>query len=85
MMTILQMIKQYSPENVELEPKLQPFTPDYIPCIADIDPMIKVAMPTTIQGEPLKEGFETLKTLGLAMIDEPNSIQSDPAGIPSFM
>jgi intraflagellar transport protein 46 len=43
MKTLMKMIDAYKPENFEMEPKLQPFTPDYIPCIGDIDPMIKVA------------------------------------------
>jgi intraflagellar transport protein 46 len=42
MKALLKMIEAYRPENFELEPQLQPFTPDYIPCIGDIDPMIKV-------------------------------------------
>lgn len=43
MKKIIAMISEFSPEHVEAEYKLQPFIPDYIPSIGDIDPMIKVA------------------------------------------
>jgi hypothetical protein len=39
---LLKMIEGYSPEHFELEPHLKLFIPDYIPCIGDIDPIIKV-------------------------------------------
>jgi hypothetical protein len=39
---LLKMIAAYAPENIELETKLHPFVPEYIPCIGDIDPMLKV-------------------------------------------
>jgi intraflagellar transport protein 46 len=42
MKKILSMIQEFTPENTELETKLQSFIPEYIPCIGDIDPMIKV-------------------------------------------
>lgn len=80
MQNLLAMIKAYSPENIELEPKLNCFTPEFIPCIGDIDPMIKIPMPKSIRGNPLDSKLAPMKELGLVMLDEPNSIQSDPAG-----
>ena len=37
---------RYTPQTVELDYKLKPFIPDYIPCIGDIDAFIKVCIPT---------------------------------------
>ncbi|KAJ3274799.1 Intraflagellar transport protein 46 [Terramyces sp. JEL0728] len=68
MKTLIDMIGLFHPESVELEPSLCPFLPDYIPCIGDIDPIIKIPKPN---GE--------LKSLGLEILDEPNAMQSDPA------
>jgi hypothetical protein len=66
---LLLMIKSYQPEELELESKLFPFIPGYIPSAGDIDPMIKISS----TGDHDK--------IGLIMIDEPSSVQSNPAGI----
>lgn len=34
---------RYTPQNIELEYKLKPFIPDYIPAVGDIDAFIKVS------------------------------------------
>jgi len=39
---LFQHIRRYSPQNIELDLKLKPFIPDYIPAIGDIDAFIKV-------------------------------------------
>lgn len=36
---------RYKPHNIELETKLKPFIPDYIPAIGGIDEFIKVPRP----------------------------------------
>lgn len=36
---------RYKPHNIELETKLKPFIPDYIPSIGGIDEFIKVPRP----------------------------------------
>ncbi|KAJ3312778.1 Intraflagellar transport protein 46 [Boothiomyces sp. JEL0838] len=68
MKSLIDMISLFHPETIELEPTLCPFLPEYIPCIGDIDPIIKIPKPN---GE--------LKSLGLEVLDEPNALQSDPA------
>ena len=68
--SLLDSILCYQPDIISLEPKLIPFIPDYIPAIGDIDPQIRVlANRSTLNAE-----------IGLAVLDEPCSIQSDPAG-----
>lgn len=35
-------IPRYTPQSIELEHKLKPFIPDFIPAVGDIDAFIKV-------------------------------------------
>mmetsp|Transcript_2973 Transcript_2973/g.4144 ORF Transcript_2973/g.4144 Transcript_2973/m.4144 type:complete len:374 (+) Transcript_2973:27-1148(+) len=60
-------IGRYKPNDIELETKLQPFIPDFIPAVGEIDPFIKVPPP---DGKP--------DDLGLVLLDEPAAHQSDP-------
>mgnify|MGYP001797614235 CR=1 FL=1 len=36
-------IGRYKPHNIELETRLKPFVPEYIPAVGDIDEFLKVA------------------------------------------
>jgi len=60
-------IGRYKPHDVELDTKLRPFIPDYIPAVGDIDPFLKVPRPD-----------ESKELLGLTELDEPAAHQSDP-------
>lgn len=64
---IFKYIERYHPQNIELGFKLRPFIPDYIPSIGDIDAFLKVPRP---------DARDDL--LGLVVVDEPSSNQSDP-------
>eukprot|EP00794_Sanderia_malayensis_P010950 gene10950-12111_t len=64
---LFQYITRYTPQNVELEHKLRPFIPDYIPAVGDIDAFLKVIRPEN-----------KVEVLGLHVIDEPCAKQSDP-------
>ena len=64
---IFKFIERYQPQNIELEFRLKPFIPEYIPCIGDIDAFIKVPRP---DGK--------LENLGFTVVDEPSSKQTDP-------
>ncbi|KAM9217134.1 intraflagellar transport protein 46 homolog [Leptosomus discolor] len=64
---LFEYIKRYTPKVVEIEPKLQPFIPDFIPAVGDIDAFLKVPRP---DGKP--------DNLGLLVLDEPSTKQSDP-------
>lgn len=37
-------ITRYTPQSIELEYRLRPYIPDYIPAVGDIDAFIKVVM-----------------------------------------
>ncbi|CAF0884891.1 unnamed protein product [Rotaria sp. Silwood1] len=64
---IFKYIEKYQPQDITLETKLKPFIPDYVPSIGDIDAFLKVPRPDG------KEDY-----LGLVVVDEPSSKQSDP-------
>ncbi|KAL1503466.1 hypothetical protein AB1Y20_011950 [Prymnesium parvum] len=64
---LFQYIGRYKPHAIELETKMRPFIPDYIPAVGDIDSFVKVPRP---DGKP--------DLLGLAVMDEPAATQSDP-------
>ena len=58
---------RFQPQDIILETKLKPFIPEYVPAIGDIDAFLKVPRP---------DGKED--ALGLIVLDEPSSKQSDP-------
>ncbi|XP_074383966.1 intraflagellar transport protein 46 homolog isoform X2 [Zonotrichia albicollis] len=64
---LFEYIKRYTPKTIEIEHKLQPFIPDFIPAVGDIDAFLKVPRP---DGKP--------DNLGLLVLDEPSTKQSDP-------
>mmetsp|Transcript_35587 Transcript_35587/g.79051 ORF Transcript_35587/g.79051 Transcript_35587/m.79051 type:complete len:409 (+) Transcript_35587:180-1406(+) len=64
---LFKYIGRYKPHNIDLETKLKPFIPDYIPSVGGIDEFIKVPRP---DGKP--------DFLGLKVLDEPAARQSDP-------
>lgn len=59
-------ILRYTPQTIELEHKLKPFIPDFIPAVGDIDAFVKVSRPDS---KP--------EILGLTVLDEPSAKQSD--------
>jgi intraflagellar transport protein 46 len=61
-------ITRYTPQSVDLEFRLKPFVPDFIPAVGDIDAFIKVPRPDEVE-----DGA------GLIYLDEPSGKQSDPA------
>uniref|UniRef100_A0A8C4J7Q0 Intraflagellar transport protein 46 homolog n=1 Tax=Dromaius novaehollandiae TaxID=8790 RepID=A0A8C4J7Q0_DRONO len=64
---LFEYIRRYTPQVIEIEHKLQPFIPDFIPAVGDIDAFLKVPRP---DGKP--------DNLGLLVLDEPSTKQSDP-------
>eukprot|EP00035_Acanthoeca_spectabilis_P021794 m.440245 g.440245 ORF g.440245 m.440245 type:complete len:381 (+) comp18493_c0_seq1:80-1222(+) len=68
---LFEYIGAFAPTRTAIETQLDPFIPDYIPAVGDIDAMIKVAPPERIDGVDV--------SLGLTVIDEPCAAQSDPS------
>ncbi|KAJ3126941.1 Intraflagellar transport protein 46 [Nowakowskiella sp. JEL0407] len=65
---LLMYITKYKPHEMDLEPELKPFIPEYIPSIGDIDAFIKIPQPNLI-----------LDAIGLQFLDEPSGHQTDPS------
>ena len=70
---LLPFISAYKPVDIELDTKFLPFIPDYIPAIGEIDAFLKPEPP-----QPLGVGLESL---GLTVVDEPCSRQSDVSAL----
>ncbi|KAF8773092.1 intraflagellar transport protein 46 homolog isoform X2 [Argiope bruennichi] len=67
MKELFQYITRYTPQNIDLDTKLRPFIPEFIPAVGDIDAFIKVPRPDNVMDK-----------LGLVVLDEPCAKQSDP-------
>jgi intraflagellar transport protein 46 len=65
---LFQNITRYTPQNIELDYKLRPFIPDFIPAVGDIDAFLKI---------PCPDGKSD--SIGLTVLDEPCAKQSEPA------
>ncbi|KAJ3152406.1 Intraflagellar transport protein 46 [Geranomyces michiganensis] len=76
-------IDAYTPLETELPNALQPFVPDYMPSIGDIDPMLKPAPPAPPPlprtGAAAASAAAPPPNLGIAVLDEPRLAQTDPA------
>ncbi|XP_028168677.1 intraflagellar transport protein 46 homolog [Ostrinia furnacalis] len=81
MENIFQYIMKYTPQKIDIEFKLQPFVPEYVPAVGDIDAFIKVATPAcNVRAQPLADHvLEHIDNLGLTVLDEPAAEQSDSA------
>lgn len=60
-------IGRHKPADIELDTKMKPFIPDFIPAIGEIDAFLKVPAPDDKKDD-----------LGLVTLDEPAAQQSDP-------
>lgn len=65
---LFQYISRYHPHDVELETRLKPFVPDYVPAVGEVDAFLKVPRP---------DGAEEM--LGLYLLDEPAINPVDPS------
>ncbi|XP_037958543.1 intraflagellar transport protein 46 homolog [Teleopsis dalmanni] len=72
-------ILKYTPQSIETHYLLQPFIPEYVPAVGDVDAFLKVTVPTLPQPHRLQEINEHLSRLGLHFLDEPSGEQSEPS------
>lgn len=79
---LFQYITKYSPQIIELQRKLKPFIPEYVPAVGDIDAFIKVQHPKSIDDIDVaaqsSQSTDNTVALGLFVLDEPCINQSDP-------
>lgn len=57
---LFEYIQRYKPQKVELDAKIKPFIPDYIPAVGEVDAFLKMPKP---------DG--TKEDLGISVLDEP--------------
>lgn len=69
-------IFRYSPQKVEIDYVLQPFIPEFIPSVGDIDAFLKVLPPKLLNEKSTI--LSHVDKLGLEILDEPSGQQSDP-------
>jgi len=43
---LFEYIQRYKPQKIELETKIKPFVPEYMPAIGEVDAFLKMAKPT---------------------------------------
>jgi intraflagellar transport protein 46 len=74
---IMSYIPKFSPQNVEIDYKLQVFIPEFFPSVGDIDAFLKVVTPQPLKAID-KSQLVGLNRLGLEVLDEPGE-QSEEA------
>ncbi|XP_072929692.1 intraflagellar transport protein 46 homolog [Epargyreus clarus] len=81
MENIFQYIMKYTPQKIDIELRLQPFVPEYMPAVGDTDAFLKVSTPACgARGLPLADAaLDHIDNLGLTVLDEPSAEQSDSA------
>ncbi|XP_037825930.1 intraflagellar transport protein 46 homolog [Lucilia sericata] len=72
-------ILKYTPQHIETPYHLQPFIPEYVPAVGDVDAFLKVTEPPLLKPQRSKEMQEHLQKLGLYFLDEPSGTQSEPS------
>ncbi|EGF81860.1 hypothetical protein BATDEDRAFT_87277 [Batrachochytrium dendrobatidis JAM81] len=79
---ILKFINDYTPQHVDsiVMPYLKCQIPDYIAAIGNTDPFLKMDLETTTKKD-IKTIPKPSKILGLQILDEPSSKQSQSAGM----
>ncbi|CAH8490970.1 unnamed protein product [Heterobilharzia americana] len=68
---MFQYIQRYTPQTVELETKLKPFIPDYMPAVGDIDAFLKIPRPDGKPDYLALSKQTTLKQVAVRSIENP--------------
>ncbi|EDV54771.1 intraflagellar transport protein 46 homolog isoform X2 [Drosophila erecta] len=72
-------IVKYTPQTIDTPFHLQPFIPEFVPAVGDVDALLKVQAPPLLQPQRQKELNDHLEKLGLWLLDEPSGAQSEPS------
>uniref|UniRef100_A0A1I8MRR0 Intraflagellar transport protein 46 homolog n=1 Tax=Musca domestica TaxID=7370 RepID=A0A1I8MRR0_MUSDO len=72
-------ILKYIPQHIETAYHLQPFIPDFVPAVGDVDAFLRVTGPPMLNPQRSREVEEHLDKLGLYFLDEPSGTQSEPS------
>ncbi|XP_033250105.1 intraflagellar transport protein 46 homolog [Drosophila miranda] len=76
---IFPYILKYTPQTIDTPYHLQPFIPEFVPAVGDVDALLKVQAPPLLQPQRQRELDEHLERLGLWLLDEPSGTQSEPS------
>jgi intraflagellar transport protein 46 len=63
---LFEYIQRYKPQKIDLDTKLKPFIPDYLPCVGEVDSFLKMPKPDNSRED-----------LGINVLDEPALNQYD--------
>ncbi|KAH8413388.1 hypothetical protein KR009_010502 [Drosophila setifemur] len=72
-------ILKYTPQTIDTPFHLQPFIPEFVPAVGDVDALLKVQAPPLLQAQRQREMDDHLGKLGLWLLDEPSGTQSEPS------
>ncbi|XP_053959726.1 intraflagellar transport protein 46 homolog [Anastrepha ludens] len=72
-------ILKYTPQSIDTPYRLQPFIPDFVPSVGDVDAFLKVTIPALLKPQRQQEINEFLAKMGLYLLDEPSGDQSEPS------
>ncbi|XP_055921613.1 intraflagellar transport protein 46 homolog [Eupeodes corollae] len=72
-------ISKYTPQLIETEYHLQPFIPEYVPAVGDVDAFLRVSFPPVMERRREQDIQEHLQKMGLHFLDEPSGQQSEPS------
>lgn len=72
-------IIKYTPQSIDTPYRLQPFIPDFVPSVGDVDAFLKVTIPPLSKPQRQQEVNEYLHKMGIYLLDEPSGEQSEPS------
>lgn len=72
-------ILKYTPQSIDTPYRLQPFIPDFVPSVGDVDAFLKVTIPPLSKPQRQQEIDEYLHKMGIYLLDEPSGEQSEPS------
>lgn len=67
---IMQFVPKYTPQNIDIDYKLQVFIPEFIPSVGDTDAFLKIINPQALKSFD-KAQLADINKLGLSILDEP--------------
>lgn len=67
---IIQFVPKYTPQNIDIDYKLEIFIPEFIPSVGDTDAFLKVITPQPLKAID-KTQLNEISSFGLNVLDEP--------------
>lgn len=88
---LFEYITRYKPQKIDLETKIKPFVPDYIPAVGEVDAFLKMPKPDgnkddlgiTVLDEPALNN-EDKTVLELKYVQSKNVVRAAPMDIDSI-